>query len=96
MTVTRERFDDRSEPDDEVAYRYAGTVYRFESRGRALVARSYDDTPERISFLRWEHARFNGRPRGRAFDAAVRYARERLGKTDVRFLGPRGYVRVEG
>ncbi|MGB3543347.1 hypothetical protein [Rubrivirga sp.] len=97
MTVTEERFDDHSDPGAEFSYRYVGTISRSEDEGRILIARAYDDTPKRISFMRWQDARFGGRrPRGRVFDRAVRYAREALGKTDVRFFGHRGYVRVEG
>ncbi len=47
MKILRERFDDRSEPDEDGMYDYiyVGTVYSFEDNERRIRFRLYDDEP---------------------------------------------------
>ncbi len=94
MTVTSERFEDVSGPDDP-HWEYRGTLYRFGDGERVLLARVYDDEPETLFVLSWAGERFRQAPRHPLFRAAVAHARLALGVAEVRVLLPRGYVRVE-
>ena len=53
MIIQKTHHIDASEPDEDGLYEYyyAYSIYRFEQEGLTLVARSYDDEPEKAHFL---------------------------------------------
>ena len=87
MQVTKTRFEDAGEQDENGLYNYfyAGYLYRFVVGQEAFVARQYDDTSDEASFLtrevegkrRWKSERFATIPYESAvFQEAVRYLEE--------------------
>src|SRR5437588_10890487 len=53
MQVVKERFEDAGERDEQglYDYYYAGFIYNFIFPEEVLIARQYEDTPDKASFM---------------------------------------------
>ena len=87
VQVTKTRFEDAGEQDENGLYNYfyAGYLYRFVSGQEAFIARQYDDTSDEASFLtrevkgkrKWKSERFAAIPyENPVFQEAVKYLEE--------------------
>jgi len=104
MQVTQKRFEDAGECDANgyYDYYYSGVIYRFTFPNRILVARRYDDTFGKASFLHSESAKdntsliFTEIPyRDLDFREAVTYLRNNGGVEFVEVLLSQGYVQID-
>lgn len=105
MKITKERFEDAGEQDEDgfYDYYYAGFYFRFEEGEEGFVVRQYEDELEQASFQCctvqgervWIGHQFGCIPYDNAlFRGAVRYLAEEEGVRQVKIL-LQGYEAVD-
>ena len=105
MEVTKERFEDAGDKDEDgyYDYYYAGFYLKFTEDREAFIVRQYEDTPEKAAFMsysvkgkrKWKSFRFETIPyENSLFCKAVRHLVEQEGVSQVQVF-TKDYIEVD-